>query len=320
MIKGKTIVITGASSGAGRAIAIALAHRGARLVLAARRDEALREVVNECNELGGDATAVVTDTRDAAAMEALAKAAFDLGNGNIDVWINNAGVLAAGLLEDIPVSVNEAVIHTNLLGYIHGAHAVLPYFKKAGRGILINNISVGGWFPTPYMAAYCASKFGLRGFFESLKGELNQHPNIHICDLYPGFLDTPGMQHSANYTGKNLQPAPPVYDPRKVANRVVSLIEHPQSKVIIGASSGFLKLAYVFFPALSRNITASFIRGYLKNAEPIETTSGNVLHPVDYGRGIDGGWRGMLQKPKQKKRMLLFAGIAAGLIILSKGK
>ncbi len=115
-------------------------------------------------------------------------------------------------------------------------------------------------------------------FFESLKGELNQYPHIHICDLYPAFLDTPGIQHAANYTGKYLKPAPPVYDPRKVARAILSLINHPQSKTTIGAASGFLRLAYYLFPTLSRNITAAAMRTYLKQAHSIENTSGNVLH------------------------------------------
>ncbi len=207
-VKEKLVVITGASSGAGRAIAIEFAKQGAKLVLAARRQQALEEVAAECHELGATTHVVQTDTGDALSIQDLAKAAIEFG-GRIDIWINNAGVLAAGALEDIPAEVNEAVIRTNLLGYIHGAHSVLPYFKQQGYGILVNNISVGGWFVTPYMAAYSASKFGLRGFFESLKGELIQYPDIHICDLYPGFLDTPGMQHAANYTGKSLKPAPP---------------------------------------------------------------------------------------------------------------
>ena len=222
----KTIVITGASSGTGRAIAIELAQYGARLVLAARRADALDEVVKECEALGARAVAIPTDMKEADSVHDLARGAFNFG-GSIDVWINNAGVLAGGELDQIPAEVNEAVIRTNLLGYMQGAHAALPYFKSQGYGILINNISVGGWFPTPYAAAYTASKFGLRGFSQSLKGELSAFPHIHVCDLFPGFLDTPGMQHAANYTGKALKPAPPVYDSRKVARAVVRLMEHP---------------------------------------------------------------------------------------------
>src|SRR5688500_13212748 len=197
----KTVVITGASSGVGKAMALELAQHGAKLVLAARRQDALNELVAECNELGGLAMAVPADMRSIESIRQLASKAYEFG-GTIDVWINNAGVLAAGALEQIPAEVNEDVIKTNLMGYVHSAHTVLPYFKDQEQGILINNISVGGWFPTPYGAAYTASKFGIRGFSESLKAELNEYPDIHICDLYPGFLDTPGIQHAANYTGK----------------------------------------------------------------------------------------------------------------------
>jgi len=315
---GKLVVITGASSGAGRAIAIEFAKQGARLVLAARRQQALDEVVAECQEFGATAHVHMTDTREAQSVHDLAKAAFEFG-GCIDIWVNNAGVLAAGALDDIPAEVNEAVIRTNLLGYIHGAHAVLPYFKQQGYGMLVNNISVGGWFATPYMAAYSASKFGLRGFFESLKGELNQYPHIHVCDLYPGFLDTPGMQHAANYTGKSLKPAPPVYDPRKLARAIISLVNDPQPKTTIGAASGFLRIAYYFFPTLSRNLTAASIRTYLKQAHPIENTSGNVLQAVEYGNSIDGGWRNTSLPPSPRtKKLLVLAGLAIGFIIFSR--
>jgi short-subunit dehydrogenase len=276
-------------------------------------------VATECKELGAaNVHVIVTDTREAQQVQHLADEAVNL-LGRIDIWVNNAGVLAVGALEDIPQDVNEDVIRTNLLGYIHGAQSVLPYFKHQRHGFLINNISVGGWFPTPYMAAYSASKFGLRGFFEALKGEINQYPHIHICDLYPGFLDTPGVQHAANYTGKNLRPAPPVYDPRLVARTIIKLIEHPQSKKTVGASSTFLRLAYSLFPRLSRNITANTVRSYLKNAVPIENTSGNILQSVEYGNGIDGGWRtnGIQPSPKTKSYFVL-AGIAVGILAMMK--
>src|SRR3954470_23822739 len=114
----KTIVITGASSGVGKAMAWELAQQKNRLVLAARRVEALVEVVDECKQLGGLAIAVPTDMRSGEGIRQLAARAVELG-GAIDVWINNAGVLAAGALEQIPADVNEDVIRTNLMGYIH---------------------------------------------------------------------------------------------------------------------------------------------------------------------------------------------------------
>jgi short-subunit dehydrogenase len=312
-ISNKTVVITGASSGVGRAIAIEFAKQHAKLVLAARRQEALEEVAAECNALGAQTIVVPTDTRDAAGIHKLAEAAAV--RGAIDIWINNAGVLAAGAMDEVPSEVNEDVIRTNLLGYVHGAHAVLPYFKRQGYGTLVNNISVGGWFPTPYAAAYSASKFGLRGFFEALKGELNKYPDIHICDLYPGFLDTPGIQHAANYTGKVLKPAPPVYDPRKVAREIIRIVQRPKNKVTIGVAAGFLGLAYQLFPALSRNITAFTIRKYLAQADATAPTSGNVLRPVDFGSGIDGSWRNKKMKPQVKTGLAVFA-VLAGLALL----
>src|SRR5687767_4216780 len=130
-LREKTVVITGASSGVGRAAAIEFARHGAKLVLAARSQEALDDVCTECNHLGAIAVGVPTDVTDAEAMQRLAEAANQYG-GSIDVWINNAGVLAAGEFEKTPIEVHQQVIQTNLVGYLNGAHAVLPYFKKQG--------------------------------------------------------------------------------------------------------------------------------------------------------------------------------------------
>jgi len=318
----KTIVVTGASSGAGRAIAIELSKHGAKLVLAGRRMEALDKLEAECRENGALAIAVETDVTDAQQMKKLAITANQFGGG-IDVWINNAGVLAAGEFTETPVEVHDRVIKINLMGYLHGAHAVLPYFKRQGHGILINNISVGGWFPVPYGVGYSASKFGLRGFSEALRGELIRYPDIHICDLFPAFLDTPGIQHAANYTGHILRPAPPVYDPQRVARNIVSIIQHPKQGTTIGSVASFLRLAHFFAPAISRFVTAKMVEAYLKIAPPAPKSSGNLFEPIDYGTSIHGGWNTASDANVRRKsagRVLLVAGVAVGLMLLGKSK
>lgn len=313
----KVVVITGASSGAGRAIALAFARTGAQVVLAARREQTLNEVADECNMAGGSALAVPTDVTSAEAVQALADAAVNFG-GRIDVWVNNAGVLAAGPFDETPISVHDQVIRTNLMGYVHGAHAVLPYFKDQGYGVLINNISVGGFFPTPYAAGYAASKFGLRGFSQALKGELYKWLRIHICDVYPAFLDTPGIQHAANYTGRNIKPAPPVYDPQRVATAIVKLSDYPQDMITVGAVTQVLRVSHLLFPRVSWRLTALFMDGYFKKAQPMAVTPGNVLLPVDYGTSIHGGWNSQADAQKRKKTALLIGGVVAGLLLLRR--
>ncbi len=314
----KTIVITGASSGAGRAIALEFARYKTNLVLAARSAEALAEVVAECEAYQAKAIAVKTDVTNAGEVKELAQAAASFG-GRIDVWVNNAGVLAAGEFARTPIAVHDQVIRTNLMGYLHGAHAVLPYFKQQQYGILINNISVGGWFPTPYAVGYSASKFGLRGFSEALRGELHQWPHIHVCNVFPAFLDTPGMQHAANFTGKYVKPAPPVYDPQRVAKAVVNLAQYPKNEVTVGSVATILKLVYSVFPKLSRSITAGVMETYFKSAPSLPVTDGNLFAPVDYGTSIYGGWNSQADQDQRKKlvkRALMVAGIAAGILLL----
>lgn len=318
-LKGKVVVITGASSGAGRATALEVAKQSGSVVLAARREAILEEVAEECRLLGGEALVVPTDVKDAGQMNTLAAMAQHWG-GKIDVWINNAGLLAAGAFEEIPISVHEKIIETNLIGYIHGAHAVLPHFKAQGYGILINNISVGGWFPTPYAASYTASKFGLRGFGQSLQGELYDYPNIHVCNLFPAFLDTPGIQHAANFTGKVLRPAPPVYNPQRIAKAMTHLITHPRNSIAVSSVSTFLRLANSVFPGITRRATANVIELYLRNADASPYTTGNVLEPVEYGTSIHGGW-GL--QPKTKATLLAtlaIAGLSVGIAALTMRK
>lgn len=318
----KTVVITGASSGVGRATALEFARHGAMLVLAARNLEALNELEAECRELGALTLAVQTDVTDAQSMKNLAEIANQFG-GSIHVWVNNAGVLAAGEFTDTPIEIHEQVIRTNLIGYINGAHAVLPYFKQQEYGILINNISIGGFIPVPYAVGYSASKFGLRGFSEALRGELSRFPHIYVCNMYPAFLDTPGIQHAANYTGHILKPAPPVYDPQRVAKAIFSVAKHPKKAVTVGSVTNFLRATHFLLPAATSYVTSKVMETYFKKAQPATGTSGNLFAPVKYGTSIYGGWNSDADQEIRKKaviRSLIITGIATGIILFGRAK
>jgi len=317
-LKKKAIVITGASSGAGRAAAIEFAQYQPALILAARNEEALHEVAAECTGLGATVLVITTDVSDPKSVINLANSANDWA-GRIDIWINNAGVLAAGEFDHTPVEVHEQVIRTNLLGYIYGAHAVMPFFKAQQKGILINNISIGGFLPVPYAAGYTASKFGLRGFSEALKGELAGWPEIRICDMYPAFLDTPGIHHAGNYTNKVLKPAAPVYDPILVGKAMVKMALSPKSNKYVGTVSPAFKLSHALFPELTTRLAGFMMRRYFKVAEPLPPTSGNLFSTVDYGMSTNGGFKIPVETKAYRKYIAgaLLAGIVAGFYLVN---
>ena len=317
----QTIVLTGATSGIGRATAMEFARYGAKLVLAARQKEVLDEMVDLCDRLGGKAIAVVTDVTDATAMQNLAKDACIFGGG-IDVWVNVAGIGAMGEFTTVPIELQEQVIRTNLLGYVYGAHAAITCFKKQKRGILINVNSVGGWVSFPYSAAYTASKFGVRGFSDALRGELHGCKNIHVCEVAPGFVDTPGPSHAANYTGRVLKPAPPVVPTYKVAHTIVLLSQKPRDIVFLGSAAYMARLGQFLSPTLMRFGLAKFMEVYFRNAEPAPVTNGSVFEPTTTHNQISGGYRSNVSSKKVTKAIGLAGavGVLASVFFMLKNK
>ncbi len=285
----RVIVLAGASSGIGHATALACARAGAQLVLAARGRAGLAAVAQACERLGADVLVVPTDVANPEDVQRLAHAAIDRF-GRFDVWINMVGVGAVGLFDQTPIEAHRRVIETNLIGQMHGAHVALGHFRRRRRGTLINMISIGGWAPSPFVAAYSASKFGLRGLSEALRAEVSGLPEVHVCAVYPTFVDTPGISHGANYTGRSLKPPPPVLDPRTVADAIVSLVRSPRPYVSVGSVAWPARIAHAVAPNLVGAWTMRLIDAALRRADPVASGDGNLFEP-SVNTEIDGGHR-----------------------------
>jgi len=185
-IKGKTIVITGASSGIGEATAILLASRGAKVVVGARRTERLEKLAAEIAASGGTArfrAVDVTSRQDVQALVDFAKAEF----GQVDVLINNAGVMPLSMMADLKTDEWDRMIDVNIRGVLHGIAAVLPDMRARRNGQIINVASIGAHVVVPTGAVYCATKYAVWAISEGLRQE---NPDVRVTIISPGVVAT----------------------------------------------------------------------------------------------------------------------------------
>jgi short-subunit dehydrogenase len=226
-LRRKVVVITGASGGIGRAAALQFASLGSRVVLAARREQALEDVAEECRAHGAAASVVVTDVTREVDMQRLVDETVARW-GRIDVWVNNAGTtLFAGLDADDFVA-HRHVLETNLIGPMYAARLLVPIFRRQHAGTLINVGSVLSQVGQPFVPSYVISKFGLLGLSEAVRAEFADQPAINICMVLPYAVDTPHFQNGANVTGKRAHGMPPIQSPERVAAAIVDVAADPR--------------------------------------------------------------------------------------------
>lgn len=312
VLKGKTVVVTGASSGVGLATAEAFSKYGCKLVLAARGEAGLALAEQRCTALGAMVLTVATDVSDYVAVQHLLSHALAFG-GKIDYWINNAGVMASGRFEEIPIDVSHQVVKTNLLGYLNCAHAVLPIFKQQGFGVLVNNVSIGGFMPAPYSAVYSATKFGIKGMMECIQGEISNEEHIHVCNLYPQIQRSTGNMHSAKYSGLDFKVPPFAADPKDTAQQLLKLAVHPKKDKFPDFSSWAIKTLHDFFPKVIVNTASAGMRLMmkLKQSAPNE---GNVLEPSNYPHRIYG--ETIIPTPSKTTKTALGFGVLLGVALV----
>jgi short-subunit dehydrogenase len=300
------VVVTGASSGNGRAIAQAFAERGDSLVLVARREDALAEAAAECEKLGGPALPITADVCQTASVDEVARQAVERF-GRIDVWVNNAAVLHFGRVDETPAEVIEQVLRTNVVGYFNGTRAAIRQFRQQGTGILINVSSALAITGQPFASAYVASKAAIRGLSNSVRQEMDDFPGIDVCVVLPYAIDTPIYQRAANYSGKVPQPVFPRYSPETVARTVTGLVDHPRREAFAGQAGALASLVKTVAPGLSDAVVRTAIRLFELREGDAPPTQGNVFRPISDQWTVSGGWS---NGPMRK--LALPAALAAG--------
>ena len=306
----RVVVVTGASSGIGRATALALARRGETVVLVARAEASLRRAAHECEALGARTLVVPADVRDAEAVQRVLTrtlAAF----GTLDAWVHTAAVVAYGRVEDVPAEVFDHVVATNLLGTVNVARAVLPHFRRRESGTLVIVGSLLDKTVTPKMGAYVSSKWAVRGLTRILQIETRDAPGVHVCSVAPAGVDTPIYLQAANYAGFVGRPPPPIDPPEKVARAILSRLDRPRRRVrVVGPASRVVQLGFTLTPALYDAVVTPLVDLSALSRRRVEPHPGNVIDARPAGDHLHGRWGRHWLRPAGAA--LVGSGLAAG--------
>jgi short-subunit dehydrogenase len=243
----QVIVITGATSGVGLVTAREAARRGARLVLAARNEPALKQLAAELTGRGNEVVYVVADVGDEAQVRSIAQAAI-MRFGGFDTWINNAGVSIYGRTEDIPLEDQKRLFDTNFWGVVHGSLVAVEHLRQRG-GALINIGSEGSDVALPLQGIYSASKHAVKGFTDALRMEL-EHSGapVSVTLVKPAALDTPYLPHARNYLEVEPRLAAPVYAPEVAASAILFAAQRPRRDIFVGGASKLASASSRFAP------------------------------------------------------------------------
>ncbi|WP_202910414.1 SDR family oxidoreductase [Hymenobacter sediminis] len=313
----QTIVITGASSGIGLVTARMAARKGARVVLAARNADAIRQLAEEINSQGGHALAVPTDVgneEDMARLAAAATAEF----GGFDTWVNNAGVSIFGHCDEVSIPDMKRMFDTNYWGVVYGSRLAVQHYKRRHEpGALINIGSFFGDRATPVQSTYCASKHALHGWTNALRMELEvEKAPVSVTLIHPGRIDTPYNEHAQSYFEHQVAHRGMVYPPEAVADAILFAAAHPRRDMYVGFQAKALTLAGHLAPRIMDKVMEALIYPtQIDPKRPSRNSETSALHQAGYGlqeRGSHEGWfrSGSLYVQAEKHPLLAAAAVA----------
>ncbi len=279
----QVIVITGASSGIGLCTAESAAKKGAKVVLAARSEKTLLDVVGRINASGGSAIAVTADVSDRQQCQTIAQQA--IGHfGRIDTWVNNAGLAIYGRLDEVSDQDSRRLFDINFWGIVNGSLIALPHLKAAGGGALINLGSEVSETAAPLLGMYAASKHAVKGFTDSLRIEVERVDRlpISITLIQPTAVDTPFDEHGKNYMDKAADLPTPMLDPQDVADAILGAAMKPTRAVRVGMMSKVNTFVAKNIPSIGERMAAKQVES-LQRDEPPRDPQGTLYIPGESG-------------------------------------
>jgi short-subunit dehydrogenase len=307
--RNSVVVITGASSGIGKITAIEFAKRGANLVLGARREFGLEKTARECESYGVQAIVVPTDVSNEEEVKSLATRAI-AQFGQIDIWINNAGVYMMGEIKDTPTDAIRRLMEINFFGMVYGCKAALPHMLDRGKGQIINTGSQAGKMAYRFAGTYCASKYAITAFTDTLRQEL-YGTGIDVSLVMPNSTDTPLFNYAANFAGRVIKPMEPISTAQDVADTLIRLAETKERESYVTGFPRALGVMHTVAPGLHDRMVAKQVqKKHFKN-EPAEPTRGNLFQPDPSHTGISGGW---IPQDARENKNNAFGKIAAFVI------